>query len=205
MLLEPHQTLLFQGDSITDCGRREEPLGIGHGFVRLIYSLLHAQYPEFHLKILNRGIGGNRVRDLQARWQSDCLDLKPDWVTLMIGINEVWRRYDSQDPTDPEVFERQYRDILTQTRNSNANIILMEPFLLEVDDEKKAFRDDLNPKIDIVRRLAREFGTALIPLDSLFQTASIEREPAFWAEDGVHPTDPGHGLIAGAWLEKVQA
>ncbi len=197
--------VLFQGDSITDAGRdRHNDADLGWGYAALIAAWFSAAWPEKRVRFVNRGISGNRAKDLLARWSSDCLALKPNLVSILIGINDTWRRYDSNDPTSVEEFAASYRAILTQTREQlAARLVICEPFLLPVPDDRRAWRVDLDPKIAAVRELAREFGAVYIPLDGLFAQASTRREPAFWAADGVHPTLAGHALIAQAWLKAV--
>ncbi|MBN2451429.1 MAG: SGNH/GDSL hydrolase family protein [Lentisphaeria bacterium] len=201
------QTVLFQGDSITDAGRsRDNDAELGRGYANLTAAWFSALFPELQVRFLNRGISGNRVRDLQARWQADCVDLRPDWVSIMIGINDTWRRYDRNDPTSAEDYAAGYRDILERTRQvTGAGLILLEPFVLPVPDDRRGWRVDLDPKIAAVRELAREFDALYVPLDGLFAAASTRRQPAFWAADGVHPTQAGHALIARAWLRTVGA
>lgn len=199
--------VLFQGDSITDAGRDwSDPNSMGVGYPMLAAAFFQARYPESGVRFVNRGISGFRVCDLKARWQEDCIDIRPTIVSILIGINDTWRRYDSDSPTSAEQFEADYRAILTQTReNLCGHIVLMEPFVLPHPEDRKAWREDLDPKIHVVRALAREFEAALIPLDGLFAQASTRREPEYWAGDGVHPTAAGHALIAQAWLETVEA
>lgn len=206
-LIEDNALVLFQGDSITDAGRNyADPADLGTGYAMLVAAWFSAAYPEKRVRFLNRGISGNRVRDLRQRWQRDCLDLRPTWVSILIGVNDTWRRYDSGDPTSAEAFERDYRAILMATRDRlDARLIICEPFLLPVPDDRIAWREDLDPKIAAVRRLAREFDALYIPLDGLFAAAATRREPAFWLPDGVHPTPAGHALIAQAWLRTVRA
>lgn len=206
MLIEPYARVLFQGDSITDCGRnRADDSDLGTGYAALLAAWISAQYPCRNITFLNRGISGHRVKDLVARWKEDCLDLRPTWVSILIGINDVWRRYDSNDPTSTEEFAAGYRTLLEQTRGIGARIILCEPFVLPTPPDRVRWREDLDPKIQAVRALAREFNTYYVPLDGLFAAASARREPAFWAADGVHPTPAGHALIAQAWLRTVGA
>lgn len=199
--------VLFQGDSITDSGRSwDDPNSMGSGYPMLAGAFFQARYPESGVQFLNRGISGNRVCDLKARWQQDCIDLEPTVVTILIGVNDTWRRYDSNSPTSTEQFEADYRDILMQTREILCgHIVMMEPFVLPYPEDRKAWREDLDPKIHVVRALAREFEAVLIPLDGLFAQAATRREPEYWAADGVHPTAAGHALIAQAWLEAVEA
>lgn len=199
--------VLFQGDSITDAGRvRDVPTDLGRGYPLMTAAFLASAYPEKQLTFLNRGISGNRVKDLQARWEQDCLALQPNWVSIYIGINDCWRRYDRNDPTSVEQFEAGYRELLERTKAAlGAKLILVEPFVLPVPEDRKQWREDLDPKIAVVRELAREFGVLLIPLDGLFAQASMTAPPGYWAPDGVHPSAAGHALIAKAWLKAVQA
>lgn len=205
-MFENNDIVLFQGDSVTDCGRsREDQTSLGAGYAMMISSWLEAQYPEKNITFINKGISGNRVCDLNVRWEEDCIQLKPTFVSILIGINDCWRRYDSNNPTSPEAFEKSYRDILTQVKEkTEAQIMLCEPFVLPVPEDRRQWREDLDPKIHIVRDLAKEFKTLLLPLDGIFSSAVAQKEPAFWAADGVHPTLAGHALIAQEWLKKTK-
>lgn len=200
--IEKNEVILFQGDSITDCGRnRETGIDLGRGYPLILAAQLGHLYPEKLLRFHNRGKGGDRVPDLQARWQQDCLDLKPTIVSIYIGINDTWRRYDRNDPTSVDAFASGYHALLTQTKQSlDAKLVLVEPFVLPVPEDRKAWREDLDPKINAVRELANEFGALLVPLDGLFAQASMRAPAAYWAPDGVHPSPAGHALIADAWL-----
>jgi lysophospholipase L1-like esterase len=198
--------VLFQGDSITDADRARSSDGMGFGYASLVASWFAALYPERKVQFINRGISGNRVKDLLARWQADCLNLKPTWLSIGIGINDTWRRLDSNEPTSTEVFERQYRSLLEQTRKSlTVRLILIEPFVLPVSSGQLEWRIDLDPKIHVIRKLAREFDALYLPMDGLFAQAAARRELSFWAADGVHPTQAGHALIAQNWLRSVGA
>lgn len=205
-LIEDQAVVLFQGDSITDCGRNRDGYDLGNGYALMAAALFGSKYPEKQVKFINRGISGNRVVDLQQRWQEDCLDLRPTWVSIYIGINDTWRRYDSNNPTSAEDYARGYRDLIVQTKEKlDAKLILIEPFVLPVPDDRKGWREDLDPKITAVRELAREFGALYVPLDGLFAQASTLAPSAYWAPDGVHPSPAGHALIAKAWLDAVKA
>ncbi|MGC9452230.1 MAG: SGNH/GDSL hydrolase family protein [Oceanipulchritudo sp.] len=208
MLIEKNNRILFQGDSITDCGRdRSQAHSLGNGYAMMAASFLSAMHPELSPVFFNRGISGNRTGDLLARWEEDCLELKPDVLSLYIGINDVWRRYDRNLPTTAEQFGKNCRQLLEKTFNAlpSVKLIIMEPFVLPVPEDRKAWREDLDPKIDAVRHLAREYGATYVPLDGIFAAASTRQEPAFWAPDGVHPSPAGHALIARSWLEAVGA
>ena len=205
MLIHPNDRILFTGDSITDCGRvRDDATHLGFGYAAFIAARLQAYLASPDLQIFNRGISGNRAADLLGRVEPDLLALKPTVVSILIGINDVWRRYDSKDPTTAATFEKNYRGVLEKIRDHlTARVILLEPFLLHVPEDRSAWREDLNPKIDVTRKLAAEFGTELLPLDGLFAKAATQSRAAFWAGDGVHPSAAGHALIAEAWLDNA--
>jgi acyl-CoA thioesterase-1 len=207
MLIQPGQTVLFQGDSITDCGRDyANPDSLGYGYPAMIAALFGAYRQDPSVRFINRGVSGDRVPDLERRWITDCILLQPDVVSILIGINDVWRRYDSNDPTRVEDFEAGYRMLLQRLNaETKAEVVIMEPFLLPVPEDRRAWREDLDPKIDAIRRIAREFKVNYIPLDGMFAQAAILAGPEFWAEDGVHPSAAGHAFIAARWLESVGA
>lgn len=207
MRIEDNARVLFQGDSITDAGwQAEGPEGLGTGYALMVASWFQAMHPEKNVTFLNRGLSGNRAKDLEARWQKDCLDLKPTWVSIMIGINDTWRRFDSNDSTSSESYETSCRNILTKVKTQlHAGLILLEPFVLPVPADRKQWRVDLDPRIQIIRQLAVEFNAILVPLDGIFADAATKQPPVFWAGDGVHPSRAGHALIAQSWLRAVKA
>ena len=206
MLLKAGDTILFQGDSVTDCGRsREDDHYLGGGYPKMIADKLASLYPVMNLKVINRGVSGDRVKNLAARWDADCVAVQPTVLTILIGINDTWRRYDSNDPTSTEAYLTGYRSLLERAKGETPvrEIILMDPFVLPTPLDRKAWREDLNPRIDGLRDIAREFGARYIPLDGIFAEASCGKPCEYWAADGVHPTEAGHGLIADTWLSKV--
>ncbi|CAH0118922.1 Acetylxylan esterase [Paenibacillus sp. CECT 9249] len=205
--LQQNDVILFQGDSITDAGRnRDSGDDLGRGYAYMIAGRLSFLHAEKRLRFVNRGISGNRASDLQERWEADCLDIKPTVVSIYVGINDTWRRYDQNNPTSAEQFEQGYRDLLMRTKERlDARLIMVEPFVVPYPEDRKQWREDLDPKIAVVRELAREFGALLVPLDGLFAQACTRAEPSFWAPDGVHPSPAGHALIADAWIRTVGA
>ena len=207
LLIEPGARVLFQGDSITDAGRdRMDPFSLGVGYALIASAWFSAMHAGRDVSFLNRGVSGDRVKDLLARWDEDCVKLKPSWVSIMIGINDCWRRFDSGEETSAGNFEADYRKILAAAREkAGARLILLEPFVVQAFPEQKAWRRDLDPKIEAVRRLAKEFSAVLVHLDGIFAEACRVQPPAFWAADGVHPTPAGHALIARAWLTTAGA
>ena len=207
MMIADQATVLFQGDSITDAGRsRDNDAALGTGYANVVAAWFGAMHPGKCVRFLNRGIGGNRAADLRARWDADCIDLKPDVVSIMIGINDTWRAFDRNDPTSAAAYAEDYRHILARTRDElGAQILVIEPFVLAHPEDRKQWRVDLDPKIQVARELAREFGAVYIPLDGLLAAACVEAPSAFWAADGVHPSQCGHAFIARTWLQAVGA
>lgn len=203
MIIKAGDRVLFQGDSITDTHRDRVADTLGTGYAYIVASLFSSLYPEKKVHFVNRGISGNQIHDLEARWDEDCLDLKPDVLSIMIGINDCWRRYSRNLHTTTESFRDSYQRLLTRTRENlkDTKLILLGPFVVPALPGQEAWREDLDPKIQVVRDLAREFGAVYVPLDGLFGAACARREPAYWAPDGVHPSPAGHGLIARAWLD----
>lgn len=206
-LIEPNATVLFQGDSITDAGRsRQDDTVLGRGYAMMAAAWFQSLYPERNVTFINRGISGNRVVDLQQRWDEDCIDLKPSWVSILIGINDTWRKFDRGDETATESYAAGYEHILTRVKEeTDAKIIICEPFVLPVPDDRKLWRKDLDPKIQVARNLAGQFNAIYIPFDGMFAQVSSQVSPAYFAKDGVHPTPAGHALMAQAWLKAVRA
>ncbi|GHV94950.1 lipase [Spirochaetia bacterium] len=197
-------TVLFQGDSITDCGRsREDDAKLGNGYPAKIAGIWEILFPGHSVRFINRGISGNRSKDLLERYEKDFLALEPDVISLLIGVNDTWRRYDSNDPTSTEQFEKNVDTLLGNLRRDlpETSIILIEPFLLGTIPERKIFREDLDPKIHAIRSLAMEYADVFIPMDGIFARYAVEGfKEADMSADGVHPTSVGHGIIAAEWL-----
>lgn len=206
-IFEQGDVVLFQGDSITDCGRDRLIFDdLGNGYPYLCAAFFNALYPQLEVTFLNRGISANRSKDLVERWEEDCIDLQPDWVSILIGVNDTWRHFDSDEETTAQEYEANYRNILEQVRmRTKAGLILCEPFLLPYPQDRKLWREDLDPKIHVVRNLAVEYGAIYVPFDGIFAQAATYQDFSFWAKDGVHPTPAGHGLMAKHWLNSIKA
>ncbi|WP_423189947.1 SGNH/GDSL hydrolase family protein [Alkalibacterium sp. f15] len=202
-------TLLFIGDSITDAGRdRLDSTDLGQGFPLLISAYLQTLFPEKRLTILNRGIGGDKLSDVKNRWEEDCLDLNPDIVTLLVGINDTWRNLESNhiaSEAELEKFETDYRFLLKSLlQRTDARVILVEPFVLPYPKDRINWRKDLDERIQIVRKMAKEYQAELIPLDGLLNAQGIKNGFSYYTgEDGVHPTVAGHGFIAKSWISTI--
>ncbi len=207
--LKQNQTIIFIGDSITDCGRREwpyEPLGCG--YVNFAANFLLASLPHLDLTIENRGVGGDNTRDLRARWQEDCLDLKPDIVSVMIGINDLWRKYGKTPESllryvAPNEYEANYRQMLTQLKDEcGSQLVLMEPYLF-CDGPDNPMLRDLEAYIKIVHKLAEEYDAVLVTVHANYMKLTDKRPANQWAEDTVHPYTWAHAWIAKQWLNTV--
>ncbi len=206
--------ILFQGDSVTDAGRNySDPNDLGPGYVSVCAKRLQEALPKTSFTFLNRGISGNRTSQVLDRWQAECLDLHPDLVTLLIGVNDSWHRCPPTniDTTD-EQFEQNYRGLLQALHDAKIPVVLMEPFTLPSSFTPE-FRKDLLSKIEIVRCLAREYSAsgdvlAYLPLDGLTAAESMKNGVASITDDGVHPNASGRiwlgNLLADALLPLLQ-
>ena len=210
MKLEANQTLLFIGDSITDCGR-EKPLGmrgwagLGNGYVSLVDSILPAFYPGSPICVLNTGISGNRVTDLQGRWKEDVIAHAPDWLSVMIGINDVWRQFDSRPGADQvtlDRFEIVYREILDATRAKVEGLVLMTPFFLEINqsDPMRAMMDQYG---QAVQKMAAEYDAIFVDTQAAFDRYLKHQPTQSLCGDRVHPNGAGHMILARAFLESI--
>ena len=222
------ERILFTGDSITDtcrvvvCQDMERYLGelpleqrqeqmdqvLGNGYPLLVASQLYAEFPGKY-KVLNRGVSGNRIVDLDARVKCDCINLKPDVVSIMIGINDVWHEVDWHNGVDAPKFERVYDGMLEEIRAAlpGVKFILLEPYVLKgtgTQDKWDSFRRETDLRRDVVRRLAQKYQAACIDSQALFDQAAQRSCEADLSADGVHPTPAGHWLLAQAWLKAFQ-
>ncbi|HSI85212.1 MAG: SGNH/GDSL hydrolase family protein [Candidatus Methylacidiphilales bacterium] len=206
MLIQPNDRIVFYGDSITDAGRnREQETSLGNGYAHFVGARLKAKYPHFGLYIANKGNGGNRIYDLETRLEPEVIPLKPTLVSILIGINDTWRRYDANVQSPIAEFKASYARILDRLAAAGSRVVLMEPFVLPQPADRIAWREDVDPRIYSIRELAWERRLPYLPLDGLFASAATITGPAYWLPDGVHPSPAGHGLIAEKWLELVGA
>ena len=206
-----HLTFLFQGDSITDGnrGRNNDPNHImGHGYAFSIASRAGAGFPEKQNVFYNRGISGNKITDLALRWQTDTLGLKPDILSILIGVNDMDSVIKQQNVVTVEKYEEIYRSLLTETRTQlpDCILVLCEPFILPVGRVKEnwnAFTDDMQKRQEAVNRLVKEFKTVFVPLQKIFNCATSRAAAEYWIWDGIHPAYSGHELITREWLQQV--
>ena len=203
---------LFQGDSITDAGRNKEqelannPWSFGVGYANHIASWLLAEMPGKDLTIYNRGISGNKVFQLADRWEKDCLDLKPDVLSILIGVNDYWHFRNGQYDGTPEIYENDYRELLQRTLDAlpNLKLVICQPFILTgttaVDE---SWLEPFGAYQSIAKKIAAEFSAVWVPFQEAFDRAVELAPPGYWAGDGVHPSMAGAQLMANTWLEAL--
>ena len=210
--LKQSAVILFQGDSITDGnrGRNEDPNHImGHGYAFSIASRIGADYPEKHYHFFNRGISGNKVTDLAGRWQVETLDLKPDILSILVGINETVSLVLQREPVvSVEKYEEIYDELLKQTLAKFPGIlfVLCEPFILKVgriEEKWEAYYSDVIERQKVVRKLADRYNTVFVGFQEVFDKACDKAPASYWIWDGVHPTVAGHELMARGWIKEV--
>ena len=199
--------ILFQGDSITDAFRKPDEINsayqLGNGYVFLIAAQLAARFPEKNWDFVNRGVSGNKILDLKNRWANDVLMIRPNVLTIFIGVNDTLAAMQGQPSTHEQQFASAYQFLLQETRQHlpDTRFVLVEPFLLEVGEVRKSWCDHLRSRQLLVQSIASETMSDFVPTQQIFDNASKIREPAFWSYDGIHPTHAGFQLLADAWLE----
>lgn len=213
-ILQAGNRVLFQGDSITDCGRDRsadssgsESTGrsLGGGYANLAASRLLADNPSKNLSFFNLGISGNRIVDLAARVKEHVWNLKPDVLSVLIGVNDTWHEFQRQAGVDHRRFERTYREILADTLDvlPGVRLVLCEPFVLPCGVVGPGWREDVDRRRGIVAALALEFGAVVVPFQKVFDEACGLAPAEYWAGDGVHPSAAGHQLMADEWQRAV--
>ena len=214
MNIDQCKTFLFQGDSITDCGRdrsaeaiANHPQALGPGYAGIIAGGLLSDYPSRELQVFNRGISGNRVVDLYARWKCHGINLAPDCLSILIGVNDTWHEFGSQNGVELDRYDQVYRMLLDYTRSRLPQIclVLCQPFVLPTGVVTPEWEADIQGRQAIVLRLAKEFGAIHVPFQEMFNEALKEAGPSYWTEDGVHPTAAGHTRMARFWRQCVGA
>lgn len=210
------KVILFQGDSITDCGRsRENDSNRGVGYPLMVSAVLGAENP-YGYEFYNRGISGNRVVDLYARIKIDMINLKPDYMSILIGINDVWHEHARQNGVSAEKFERMYGLLIEELKEAlpELKIMILEPFVLpgsatvsteEFPDRWEYFAAETALRAAAAKRIAEKYGLTFVPLQEMFDKANADApEMGYWLADGVHPTSAGHELIKRAWLKAFE-
>lgn len=202
------KTLLFQGDSITDCGREScggagYPPGLwGPGYPGLIASYLMGSQPG-KWNIVNKGISGHRIVDLYARWKQDAINIKPDILSILIGVNDTLHEKLYNNGVELSRFDRFYRMLLDWSRKDNPQLkfVLMEPFVLPFGVVGEDWLDDIRARQEAVRNIASDYQAVFVPLQRIFDAALRSAPQEYWMVEGVHPQPAGQWLIADAWLK----
>lgn len=210
--LKNSQVILFQGDSITDAGRNKEAKdpnvqnALGGGYAFLAAAEILNSFAAKSLKVYNKGISGNKVFQLADRWQKDCLDLNPSVLSILIGVNDYWHKHNGNYDGTVEVYEKDFRALLTRTKEAlpEVKLVVCEPFAVL---GCKAVNATWFPEFDLYRavskKLANEFGTIFVPYHDIFAKAAKVAPPTYWTGDGVHPSVAGAKLMAAAWTKTV--
>lgn len=202
MIITDNDVILFDGDSITDALRDRSDKYSLAGYSKEIYDVVSINLPN--IQCFNRGVGGDTSAQLNQRIDSELEAIRPTVFSLLIGVNDTWRKFDSGIVISADTYKNNVVDILTKAKKYTNRIIVLEPFLLDVDPSKKVFREDLYPKICVLREAIREFDVEYVPLDGVFAELCCSNQPSEFSYDGVHPTAKGHKIIAREWLKRVQ-
>lgn len=205
-------TILFQGDSITDAGRNRRNKGpnnagaFGRGYPFLLASYLLAKYPKEQLKIFNRGISGNKVPDLDKRWQADCIDIKPDVLSILIGVNDIWHKLNGRYKGTVESYEEGFNALLSRTKEAlpKTKLVICEPFVLRCGAINDKWFPEFTQRKEAAKRVAQKAGAIWVPFQEAFDEGVKSAPPKYWAGDGVHPSMAGHALMAKTWIEAVK-
>ena len=205
MLIKPNALVLFQGDSITDAGRnRAVSDDLANGYAGKAAALFGQRHPDMGVRFLNRGVSGDRSGDMLARWKEDCIDIKPDLVSILIGVNDTWRRYDANLPSTAQEYADNLESALRQTKELGARILVMSPVLLPAEDKTHWRSEDFDEKRDACQALAEQYADAYLPMDEIFQQMLAQNPQAAYSDDGVHPNDEGACVIAEHWVRLVE-
>lgn len=200
------KTILFQGDSITDASRiREDGYHLGTGYAYLVSANLAYENP-YEYKFLNRGIGGNRITDVYARIKSDIINLRPDIMSLLVGVNDAWHEVEEQNGVDPDKFFTIYDMMLDEIKKAlpDLKMMIFEPYVLKgtlTEEHWDELHAEVLKRAKKVEEIAKKHNIKFIPLQNLFDEVSKDAPSDYWTCDGVHPTQAGHELIKREWLK----
>ena len=209
------KVILFQGDSITDCGRKNDwGHNMGFGYATLVGGALGLAEP-YSYQFINKGVSGNRIVDLYARIKKDFINLKPDYLSILIGVNDVWHEIGEQNGVDAKKFEMVYGLLIEELKEAlpNLKIMILEPFALpgaatdpaDHPERYALFRGETEKRAQAAKRVAEKYGLVFVPLQETFDKANADApERGYWLWDGVHPTAAGHTLIKEAWLKAFE-
>jgi len=205
--------ILFQGDSITDAERKRGDENIpnkqsmlGNGYVMFASAQLLADNGGKNLQIYNRGISGNKVYQLRERWENDCLALKPDVLSILIGVNDYWHKKNNKYEGDLAKYDADYRDLIAYTKKQLpvVEIIICEPFIIAGGTAlDKTWESEFSKYRNVAKQIANDYNTKFVPFQKVFNEALKKAPAAYWGADGVHPSMAGAQLMAQAWLKSI--
>jgi len=198
--------ILFQGDSITDAGRsRENDSAVGEGYPLLVKAALGLEAPGKY-EFLNRGISGNRVVDVYARIKADIINLAPDVMSILIGVNDVWHEFSRENGVDAEKYYKIYDMLIEEVKIAlpEIKIMILEPFVLKAsatEEKWEGFSAETKKRAEMAKKIAEKYDLPFIELQTGFDELSKLQPASYWLADGVHPTAMGHEFIKNRWLE----
>lgn len=201
--------ILFQGDSITDCGRnRDNDNYKGHGYPNLVMAKLGYECPGEY-EFINRGVSGNRIVDLYARIKKDIINVKPDYLSIHIGVNDVWHEVGWQNGIEEEKFEKIYDMLITEIKEAlpNIKIMLLGAFVTRSkasEEHWDYFKTEVAKRAEVAKRIAQKHNLVFVPLQEKFDEAIAKQPEPYWTLEGVHPTPAGHELMAREWLKAFE-
>ncbi len=207
--------ILFQGDSITDCGRaRDNNVNTGNGYATLVKASLGHDYPGEY-EFINRGVGGNRIVDMYARIKADFINLKPDYASIYIGVNDTWHEIPGKNGVETDKFEKIYTMFIDEVKAAlpDIKLIIIAPYVLEgpatqnteeIPDKFDRFKADVAQKAAVAKKIAEKYGLPFIDLQAAFDEAATKAPNSYWTGDGVHPTSMGHEIIKRLWLKAFE-
>lgn len=210
---QPGSTILFQGDSITDARRDRKRASIandakalGDGYPLLVASELVSEYPQLELKVFNRGISGNRVPSLLDRWQTDCIDLHPTLLSILVGVNDIWHKMSGKYDGTVKTYKTGYLELIEITKKAlpDTRIVICEPFVLRCGAVKESWFPEFDQRRRVASEVAEASNATWVPFQTMFDEAvAAGTKPQYWLHDGVHPTLAGHALMAQTWRKIV--
>lgn len=209
MIFQDRDRIVFAGDSVTDMGS-QQPVGeglfdnVGHSYVRVIENMLAVYYPELSIRVTNSGISGNTSRDLLARFDRDVVSLNPDWVSICIGINDVWRQFDTPAIADgqvmPDEYEQNVEEMILRVKDKVKGVFILSPYIMEPNSEDM-MRHRMNAYVDICRKLAEKHGCVFVDFQKMYEKYCSIKHSSYIAWDRIHPNQIGATLMAREFLK----
>lgn len=198
--IKEKSVVLFQGDSVTDCRRnRNDEYDLGNSYVKIVGKYLRKN----NVQVINRAISGNKVNDLLTRFQKDFVDCKPNYIFILIGVNDTWHNYPNQKATN--VFIEEYDLLLKKIKDEiSVPVVILEPFIIGYKEEYTCMRGDLLTKVDEIRKLAKKYHCEYIAFENDFATVLIHEDEELYSIEGIHPLEKGYKLMAKKIIKNIK-